>query len=69
MFSFIEDTFFPPLLFWKNDKKKLNNVEAFTWRRRADVNMAFYLFLLTGLTTMKIYYTKIKGDIAFVITS
>ena len=31
--------------------------------------MAFYLFLLTGLTTMKIYYTKIKGDIAFVITS
>ena len=68
-FSFVEDTFFPPLLFWKNDKKKLNNVEAFTWRRRADVNMAFYLFLLTGLTTMKIYYTKIKGDIAFVITS
>ena len=60
-FSLVEDTIFPSILSWKNDKKKLNNMKAFTWRRRADVNMAFYLFLLTALTTMKIYYSKIKG--------
>ena len=66
--SLVEDTIFPPLLFLKNDKKKLNDVKASTWRRRADVNMAFYLFLLTALTTIKIYYIKVKGDIAFVIS-
>ena len=59
--SLVEDSIFPSLFFKKIDKKKFNNVKEMSWRRRVDVNMAFYVFLLTTLTTLNILFKKVKG--------
>ena len=54
--SLIEDTLFPFPFFQKVDKYS-TNAEKMSWKRRVDVNMAFYIFVLASLTIFYQYYS------------
>ena len=58
--SLIEDTMFPFPFYQKVDKMNSANAKKMSWRRRVDVNMAFYIFILTAVTSMKLYYQTIS---------
>ena len=58
--SFIEDTIFPFPFCQKMDEGNFVNVEKMSWKRRVDVNMAFYVILLMVLMALNIYYKTIS---------
>ena len=58
--SFIEDTIFPFPFCQKVDEGNSVNVEKMSWKRRVDVNMAFYVILLMVLMALNIYYKTVS---------
>ena len=57
--SFIEDTIFPFPFCKKVEDRNSVNVKKMSWRRRVDVNMAFYVILLMTLSALNIYYKSV----------
>ena len=57
--SFIEDTIFPFPFGQKVEERDSTNLKKRSWRRRVDVNMAFYITLLITLTALQVYYTRV----------
>jgi hypothetical protein len=54
--SFIGDTIFPFPFYQKIDDSYAENAKKMSWRRRVDINMAFYIFLLIKLIAIEIFY-------------
>ena len=63
--SFIEDTIFPFPFCQKVGERNTVNLTKRSWRRRVDVNMAFYVTLLITLTSLQVYYNRVTVSIQF----
>ena len=57
--SFIGDTIFPFPFYQKIDDSYAENAKKMSWRRRVDINMAFYIFLLIMLIAIEIFYNTL----------
>ena len=59
--SFIEDSHLPFPFCQQIDDSSSVNAKTRSWRRRVDINMAFYLSLLIVFAIMNIYYVSLMA--------
>ena len=65
LLSFIEDSQFPIPFCQKVDVTNSVNTKERSWRRRVDINMAFYLGMLIAFSTLNIIYSSLEVSISY----
>ena len=60
--TFIGDSIFPFPFYQKIDDSYAKSAKKMSWRRRVDINMAFYIFLLIKMIAIEIYYKTLQGQ-------
>ena len=61
--SFIGDTIFPFPFYQNIDDSYAKNAKKMSWRRRVDINMALYIFLLIKLIAVEIFYKTLHVSV------
>ena len=60
LLSFIEDSQFPIPFCQKVDVTNSDNIKKSSWRRRVDINTAFYLGMLIAFSILNIVYSSLE---------